>query len=160
MDSSGYSNRFNADGFQLFYQGAGSVIQSYTQWFRSGGVEGYDGKISGSRNFGAKDDIKLLYASEVCINVRSYVREAAKVIYDVFELDPPYIALVSLVGVGGTRIVINDSLRFGDEIIPVTLLLPPLIIENLGADIDALLQPILDVLWQSAGYSGELKRTT
>ena len=155
----GYSWQFNADGFLTFSSTTGNAIRGYTQWFRFGGVEGYDGRtISVLDDTPGRQD-RRLWASDTCRQIEHYVRNALNAQTRILEIDPPFAVLVSLVGLKDS--VLYDGQNAyprGQPIKRDDLFLPPVVVEDTGADEREFLAPVLDIIWQAYGISGMPKR--
>lgn len=151
--SSGYSHRFNADGFLTYTTPNGVQVDSYTQWFRFGGVEGYDSGIVQSFDAGTGRTVRQFWAQHVCDTIRDWTEHAIEAIRNELETDPPYVVLISLCGLAGATIAIEGGRFLGrHEITESPLRLPPLLVETSDSDIAGSLAPLLDVVWQAGGY--------
>lgn len=150
--SSGWNQGWNADGYALTYTADGKYTRSYSQWFRFGGVEGYDSYIVGVRPTGTGQSLKFLFAAEVMQEVRDFVSQAVAAMSAHFDLEPPYVVMISFLGIAGTHIL--TARNSSQEILRDSLLLPPVVCEEEMANYDELLTPLFDILYQTAGFSG------
>ena len=76
-------------------------------------------------------------------------------LYDLLDVEPPYALFVSLLGVKGIRLTVDQSRGLNLEPFDRdVLMLPELIIETGSFEPDIKLKPLLDTLWQSFGADG------
>lgn len=71
-------------------------------------------------------------------------------------VEGPRVVMVSLLAVRGYRIMPNMNERrwhfFGEPIPQQDLILPDVLVTNPRDDVTQLLRPVLDILWQAAGW--------
>jgi hypothetical protein len=153
--ASGWDHRFNADGFTTYARNAERAIRSYVQWFRFGGMEVY---WSGVVRPGTSGKGKLFAAGAVGEVLTNYVKMGTESLQGILGRDLPYVILFSLHGVRGASI--PEPYGFFDEhqIERDDMVLPPVTLEEQPQNLDEVLLPILDVLWQSAGFGGAPRR--
>jgi hypothetical protein len=139
--------RFNFDGV-LFYScwGPKARPRSYVQVFRTGHVEAV---FAAELQNAAKHTIPAKELREELVRkIESYVARLCDI-----GVEPPIVVMLSLLGVGGFGIphgMFNDIPAAIDR---PDLLLPDFMIEDTTERVVDLLQPTLDALWQSSGYS-------
>ena len=155
----GWSNRFNADGHLTYTTLHDQHVGMYSQWFRFGGAEGFATGITGERDVGGGRPMPLLWADALVKVVIEYAQAAIDACTGLLQSDPPFGVFVSVLGVAGARIVNprNGAVR-SEAIGPDSLYLPPVVVEHSGTNVATLLEPVFDVLWQSAGYARHPRR--
>jgi hypothetical protein len=73
-----------------------------------------------------------------------------------FALDAPFIILLSVTGVKGAYMS-NPYSEYGSGRGPViqdNIFLPAIVLDDGDSDITSAVQPMIDVLWQAAGWPG------
>lgn len=144
----GWSWHFNAEGFLVYYQNGAGHIQSYSQWFRFGGVEGYDSYVVAQRAASTGQQIKQFFAQDVVKDLLIWLPKALAAVSGL-GIEPPYVLMLSLFGLQQARILLARG--FSDPIVSDRLLLPPVLIEDESVDVKDLLSPLFDIIWQTAG---------
>lgn len=153
----GAPGRYNIDGYVSFRESG----RGYLQVFRNGVFEAVDTTMVATRplsdeglgrDLTARSIPSLALANELTAGVQAYLR----LIRDL-QLGLPAAVLVTLTDVKGVRLGVSTRLTFdlgmdGDDIDRPVLHLPDIVIEDSGADIRQALKPILDALWQAAGW--------
>jgi hypothetical protein len=149
----GWSSRFNADGYMTYTQGRqdDEKITSYTQWFRTGGVEGFACDFVGERDLLRTGKVKVVWLKELKAAVLDWVTNALSLLQDPLQVTPPFIVLLSLQGVLDAHAP-GGLLGFSQHTIDWDeLILPPVLVQAGTDDLGRLLQPLFDTLAQSAG---------
>lgn len=149
----GASSRFNFDGILFYssYRENGGHC-GYTQIFRNGSIEGTFSDFTGP--WGEMDPVtgilSLVLVSELYDLIGKYLKFLRQT-----NTPSPVVVLVSLVGVKECILVTSAEVyrMRKNHIDRDILLLPEVILEDLSQTPDKVLRPILDVLWQAAGYS-------
>jgi hypothetical protein len=73
---------------------------------------------------------------------------------DRLALDPPYAITLSIWGVKNRWVTANKyELHQEGRFLNEELNLPPILIPDVSGDLAGHLRPLLDILWQSAGYT-------
>ncbi|MCE5268433.1 MAG: ATP-binding protein [Planctomycetaceae bacterium] len=150
MGALGFDRRMNLDGCVTYqHQGNGGPCYAYTQLFRSGVIESVDGVTL----IGNKPGIPSIAYEEELIRVTdAYVKLLREL-----SIEPPVIAMLSMVGVKGFTMILGPRYSFRNRV-PVIdrdlLLLPEIVIEDLNDEAATILRPIFDTVWQSAGLTG------
>lgn len=147
--------RYNVDGYMNYHLAAGGTDSfGYCQVFRSGGaVECVD---AGQLADGG-DDRKLIpstaFEKDLANRVAGYLKGLRAL-----EVAPPYVLSVSMLGVRGFEMAVSPRYHRGTRttIDRDELILPEILIEDVTTDALKLLRPILDAVWNAAGYSGSL----
>jgi hypothetical protein len=149
-----WSSRFGVDGYMTYTTDSTGQLESYTQWFRFGGIEGYAATFV--RNYkGHGQEFPILQARALTVRIENYVVEAIKALVDVFEHTPPFGIGVSVHGVNGAYIVVEEG-NMGKPIDQNEIVTPLVVLEDSDpAKIRTALKPIVDILWQSGGFPEE-----
>lgn len=151
----GWSHRFNADGYMTYDQVHDSRLTiSFTQWFRTGGVEGYSSQFIGERSTGTGTTGRVLWLEQLQSALLEWTPKAVSLLVESLQLDPPLALLLSLQRVQGARIPATHYRLSSDTIDWDDLLLPPVLYEPLRDDLAATLQSLFDTIAQSAGLPG------
>lgn len=150
--SAGWSNRFNLEGFIVAPQT--NPCPSYIQYFRNGGLEVYTAAFMKKQDQNGVRPLLAGLCEKLAISyLQKYFSFAQK-----FPLEPPVVVYLSFLGVQGASMggphgydfdMVNVNRFDRDEI-----LLPPIVLDDLGSDLPKLFRPIFDMLWQSAGWPG------
>jgi hypothetical protein len=138
--SSGWSNRTNFDGFVRWIDQT-----SYVQLFRTGAIEAVEAYLVNWQGGCIPWPAIEKQVVDLC---RDYVATLPQL-----GIEPPLICALTLLRVKDFRIVRERETGFpiGRGIDRDELLLPEVIVEDFPVDVPALLRPIFDTLWQSAG---------
>lgn len=139
-------NRYNFDGLLTYDRN----LKSYVQLFRNGIIEVVDSlRFYGSIN------------SHKCIHIERYEHEMLKAIDKYVEIekqlgvDPPFFLMISLLGVNGVGIFVDDLHAYeGAPIDRDVLLVPEILVENFDYELDVLMKPAFDAIWNAAGWKG------
>lgn len=141
-------------------------MRTYAQWLRCGGLEFYSSRfhVYPSR----PTDVRLDLDAALLASVASkHTRTAVKFMQQKLELDPPYVAMLSLFDVRGGRIrtegwdrVLLEARGFPVEVRPEArnrfdvdaFTLPEIIIKDAEEDVKEALMPVFDMIWQAAGF--------
>ncbi len=151
MGSSGFNSRYNFDGFLTYAQDDERNIYSYVQAFRSGSIEaassGLFYQVDGRWRIPG-----LGFEKQVIASVSRYLL----VLRDRLQVSGPVVIFVSLTGVSGMEISVDDwrSLDEGRPIDRPTLAGPEVILEGRDDDLTTALRPTFDAIWNAAGWPG------
>ena len=140
---------FNIDGLYT-HSPAHESSTSYLQIFRNGIVEAVDARMIPSPPSYPDTVHSVRFPRELFAYVKRLMQ-----LYQLLEVEPPYALFVSLLGVRGIRLAVEQSR--GLNLKPFdrdVLMLPELIIETGSFEPDIKLKPLLDTLWQSFGAHG------
>jgi len=150
LSSPGGNERNNFDGL-LIYDGEekeGASI-TYTQVFRNGAIEAVDARmLIDSR--GTKNHIPSVKFEKELVQTTGRFLKA----FLAFEIPPPIALALTLTGVKSFIMGVKPSLQRPQLIDRDTLLIPEIIIDDLNTKPEILLQPVLDIVWQSTGWEG------
>lgn len=143
------SYRYNIDGFLCC---GGSISngahRGYTQVFRSGAVESV-----GVSDSGVSLDIAAgPFEGRLMPALSDYL-----CVQRIVGVSPPIVVMVTLLGVKGYRLKATALERWGDDSHPIDrdlILLPDVIVEEYGSqELDVILRPVFDALWQACGLN-------
>ena len=146
MRGSGWNGRINLDGYVSFTGDYGGSSISYTQLFRSGAVESV-------RVLPTHRDRMLLssitYEQELMRFLSRYLIFARE-----FVIAPPYYLFLSLLGVRGCQLGVQEARLWPDEIHPLQedrLIFPEVVIQNRDDKPEHVLRPLFDMVWNAFG---------
>ena len=158
MQVNSHFGRCNGDGF-LTYGSPNSEgrVRFYLQVFRSGCLESVDSSLSYDQEsthvfYGQSCEDTILEA------LKRYLVLLAQV-----GVPVPLAVTVSLLGVKGYAVQRSGpqpfllpelAQRFDSSIGSETLLLPEIVLESYATDVERVLRPAFDVLWNASGYDG------
>jgi hypothetical protein len=146
--SSGLNQRYNLDGYLTHDPTEES--STYVQIFRNGIIESVETKFMGNdRTF-----IGEVFDFEVYDGVKDYLNFEKRV-----GIEPPYLIMLSLLGVFGSKLIhSNVYLRFNSNktIDRDVLLVSEGMADDSDRDLDKVIKPILDSVWNAAGYEGSV----
>ena len=148
--SAGWSNRINLDGLVTCTMRAPDLSYAYTQMFRSGAAEG----VLALNN---DDESRVALASETFeYETADFVTRYLKVAENL-EIEPPFYAFLSFVGVQGCRLAVHRGIRWpGEEIeLPDDVMrLPEVVIQDRNEQVFKVLRPAFDMVWNAFGRPG------
>ncbi len=113
-------------------------------------VEGYTSELV--RDDPTRANTRVLFGRILTTETVRYVRTVLEHMRGDLKLDPPFIVALTLVGAKGAWLQLGSGFLDGVPIDRDRLFVPPVVIENPDTDLDAELQPALDIIWQAAGY--------
>ncbi len=150
MHSSGWSPQFNVDGFANIRSGID--CHGYTQLFRNGVIEATKVGIVRPRN-----EVQYIPARHIEETISHSIPLYIEALQNI-GLSGPWIALVSLHGISGSRVACSNSdwdwdtppeLRQKDLFLPACLITP----SGDKSEYRASLKPALDALWNAGGFA-------
>jgi hypothetical protein len=142
--SHAYAPQFNFDGYLVSAdRGTPPVCFSYVQLFRNGAIEA----------------VWMDFTRERALLIGSLEQELLKgvprylALQQRLGIEPPLFVTISLVGTKGLMIITGDAYhdRWNNPIDRDVLLLPEVALEQIITNVNDLLRPALDTLWQAAG---------
>lgn len=153
--SGGWNTRRNFDGLVAWDPASDDrATRTYVQLFRNGSVEAaisWPGRSDGDRLLIPS----ITYEEEIVKALPRLLRLQASI-----GVSPPAFLMMSIVGIGGFSLGVNPSEDlFGDIGRPVDrneILLPEVLLESLDVEVSKVLQPLFDIVWNSAGYERSL----
>jgi hypothetical protein len=144
------SSRFNMDGMVMFDRQGPEPSSRYVQIFRNGIIESL---VDEAVFFHPDDPAKkspffATYNLQLLIQVFPYYLKALVSL----GISPPVWCFLTMTGMQGVRVPNNDFSRMAFPIDRDIVFLPELEITNLNeTDIDTLLRPLYDMLWNASG---------
>lgn len=149
----GMTHRFNFDGFLSYSppnQTGNSIV--YSQLFRNGIIETVESSLIrdgyGDQNF----FIVWRIEKSVIEALARYIRFLSKI-----QIEPPFVVLLSLLGTKGMQI---PPAAFGsvssDPVDKDILVIPEILIEDINTDMDVIMRPAFDAIWNAAGQECSL----
>lgn len=150
--SSGWSDRFNLDGFLTYSPRSDGTDVSYVQVFRNGVLETATAAfLSGGR----PDPTDYLPSVALAKELAGFVGRVQRLMPKI-GIDPPLSIFVSILGVKDAQLRVSSHWTFsmGVNLRPFDrehLLLSEVAIERWDADPWEVIRPALDQLWQAAG---------
>lgn len=145
--SSGWDYRHNLEGFMTFSSKEQKTPYSYSQIFRNGVLEFYTSHIHYPRQ--GNPEILDVFGQLLENVTIDYVRKSFG-IFEHFQIEPPYIVMVSLFDIKDSILLYQDGWQ--NTSMPINndkLLLPPIVIYDQQADLPKELKKIFDILWQT-----------
>lgn len=146
MGASGWNSRINLDGLVMFTGDNERSSRAYTQIFRTGAVESVAVLTT-------HEDHMLLpsmaYEQEVMSFLARYLKLTAE-----FEIEPPYYAFLSFVGVRGCRFGVRRGMLWPEDVLPLhedMLILQEVVIQDRDDQPHQVLRPIFDMVWNAFG---------
>ncbi len=153
MYSSGWSHRYNLDGFLTYSVDRNGVTYSYVQLFRNGIIEAVEGSILEPHEGGLVIP-SILYERELIDSLSNYLSTL-----ETLNVEPPIFLFLTLLGVKGYRMGVDQSRIFITEhhVIDRDILsLPEVVIENYEVLAEAILKPCFDSIWNACGFPKSL----
>lgn len=129
------------------------VEHSYLQVFRSGIIEAVNTSLLEHGPDEPKFIANVAYEDALLRGLRRILDLQKRL-----DVEPPVIVMLSLVGVKGYIMYVGPERRFdaGHSIDRDALLIPEVLVEDLDADVDTILRPIFDALWNATGWPGSI----
>jgi hypothetical protein len=144
-----WNHRYNFDGI-VTYPGISSANDySYTQLFRNGAIEAVDAYILEARQ-GRKIISSVYYEEKLIQHLQQYLQ-----LQQYFELNPPVIIMLSLLGVRNYIMTIGDGWDHSRHINSIDrdiLIIPEIIVDDYGTKASDILRPAFDAIWQACGW--------
>jgi hypothetical protein len=166
--ATGYAHRFNLDGFGTYELSAPPKSYAYFQLFRRGAIEG---ATTAAFNDLLKPDESSVAPGVVTRSLVQFVERALQLLTRL-DVGPPAIVQCSFTGVKGMTLAARVDPLFtirhgaGQPFSRDPMILPDVRVDDFAVPAARIVKPILDALWQAAGYprsldyddQGELKR--
>ena len=151
MFSSGWSNRYNLDGF-LTYVRCAEQTHSYVQLFRNGIIEAVETSMLEPNEHGLYIPSGV-YEQELIGSLHQYLS-----LLETLTVEPPIFVFLTLLGVKGYRMGTDRSSR-GHEHHAIdrdTILLPEIPIDSYQVVAEDVLKPCFDSIWNACGFPRSL----
>ena len=146
MGAMGWSHRINLDGFVTFDSYGKKSSFSYTQMFRTGVAEAvFSLSVDGDN----KALPSVAFEQYILEMVKGYLSFA-----EAFEIEPPFLVFLSLVGVRGCILGLNRGVFLRGGNVPLAedvLTLPEVVIEERNRPLHLALRPAFDMVWNAFG---------
>lgn len=148
---SGYSGRYNIDGYVRDDRVGNQLCSSYAQVFRSGMIEAVNAEWLIPPSVADRPRVIPITGVEGALidAIAGYLNALRN-----WGVTVPIAILLSLIGVKGY--LVSDQAFDFDGLHPIdrdTLFLPDLLLEQEGALIGPLMRPAFDALWQASGVA-------
>ncbi|MCA9406905.1 MAG: ATP-binding protein [Candidatus Omnitrophica bacterium] len=150
---SGWSGRYNFDGYLTFTGTPENKFRSYTQFFRNGIIEAVDSHIIRSRTTQEQTTEKLIPSSgfeeELIHSLYRYMK-----FQESYKIELPIIVFVTLIGVKGYKMALRHN-PWHDELPAIDkdlLNLPEVMIENYETKSEHILLPCINAVWNACGF--------
>lgn len=143
---------YNLDGLYT-YSNHGEINHSYLQVFRSGVIEAVNTSLLEREKDEGKWISHVAYEKALLDGLKRYLELQKRL-----GVEPPVVVMLSLMGVKGYAMYVGAERRF-DGAHPIdrdALLLPEVLVDDLDADVDSILHPIFDALWNAAGWPNSI----
>jgi hypothetical protein len=144
------SSRLNLDGLVSYWAQVSGNGPSYVQAFRDGSIEAVDRYCffhhdDSQRLAGQELEVAVMRATGGCIDYQKHL-----------GVEVPIVVMVTVLGVSGWRMPFEMySARRGDHAIDRSdLVVPEVILEDFESDIDVVLKPVFDAIWNAADRDG------
>lgn len=150
--SDGHTGRHNFDGYVTFAARAqpSGRTHAYVQVFRNGSIEAVESWLLDGRDESDKGPIlrDLVVEPELVKALDGYLGLLRQM-----QCQPPVFVMLSLLGVRGFRLHLNDwtDRRMMTAIDRDDLMLPELLVESYDEQSDVILRSAFDQIWQAAG---------
>jgi Schlafen, AlbA_2 len=158
LSSTRRDHRVNFDGLLVYpNRGEGRPVHSYLQIFRDGSLETVSASMLRPDNE-LRFIRSLILEREVMESLAGFVA-----LEQAIGMEPPYVAMLSLLGVKGYRVMPGTPGGYESQGSPIDrsdLLLSDVLIEDALAEPHRILQPIFDEVWNAAGWRRSLNYRT
>ena len=143
-------NSFNIDGLLRSAAEPDNSTPGFLQLFRNGIIETVDSRMMVGR--GRKDGLP---GPSFCETLVTFLDGTCR-LYEELQVRPPLSVLIALLGVKGSGLLIparefGDSACYSKVFNQNRIVLPPVQLVDLKADVRPLLRISLDALWQAVG---------
>ena len=152
MYSSGWSHRYNLDGFLTYSVDRNGLTHSYVQLFRNGIIEAVETSMLEPNEHGLYIPSGV-YEQELIGSLHQYLS-----LLETLTVEPPIFVFLTLLGVKGYRMGTDRSSR-GHEHHAIdrdTILLPEIPIDSYQVVAEDVLKPCFDSIWNACGFPRSL----
>jgi len=143
----GFNSRRNLDGFVNHTGDAQRPAHAYAQIFR-------DGILEFVQVFTPDDDDHRVHSVSYENSCIQSLQQATE-FYRQVAVEPPFYVFLSLLGLRRYRLGVNVRWFLADDQAPIdrdALILPEVVIDELGAPAHTILRPLFDMVWNAWGY--------
>lgn len=144
------NHRYNLDGFVAFDELTDAQSGAYLQIFRTGIFESVSTRIF-SEAEGRGTIPSTVFRQELQQSVVAYLS-----VHRTLSINPPFALLVTIMGVQDFSLAVshghNNWLERTHRIDRDILFLPEVLVEDYEQDVPIMLRPMLDALWNAAGW--------
>lgn len=159
--NSGYSTTYNYDGFFAFrFSREMNKTFSYNQVFRNGCVETYS-SVFGEFPISSNIQNQNYFRGTQMITETVLSIQKAFNLFEIMEIDPPYLCAISMMNVGGLQLLGGEKGNiFQGELKRKDISLPPFIFTEANLsnlEIHQKLKHLFDIVWQTAGKTTSMK---
>jgi hypothetical protein len=147
LGASGYNQRINLDGLLNYSTGLlrQPGFDAYLQLYHNGIIETVDASIL-STNVDEKLIPSTYFARKLIAHVPQYL-----IVLQKLGISPPFIVMLTLIGVKGHRLAVNPRLVGGAAVDRDILLIPEITLDGFQCSSEHL-RPLLDSVWNAAGW--------
>jgi Schlafen, AlbA_2 len=154
--SAGHSTTFNIDGLLTHTPFEMGEVNGYLQVFRSGIIESVDSAMMIPMQDGHTPRPNGVPTTECARQIFGFLSRVRRLLREL-EIEPPASIFISLLGIKGAILYVATSVALRRDGTGAfdrdTVTLPELLLQNFDdAAAHELAKPLLDALWQAAGY--------
>ena len=142
--NNGCDHRYNFDGYLTYYSG-NKEFWSYLQFFRNGIIE----TVNNHLLLETPPLIPIRYENTLVNSLKEYIS-----IFKKMNIALPVFLFLTFTGVKEYTIVINEW--NGNKIERDILLLPEIVIESYEIEVEKILKPWFDAIWNACGFPGSV----
>ena len=145
----GWSKRYNLDGFLTYSKGPEGRSYSYVQLYKNGIIEAVNGSMLEPQGQGLLIPSRL-YEKELVKSITQYLT-----ILKTLSVEPPIFIFLSMLGVKGYSMAVRDHLPFFEThtIDRDIMLLPEVVVESYDVKAEDILKSSFDSIWNACGFS-------
>ena len=148
FSATGWNHRYNLDGFLTYSRNVGGISSSYLQLFRNGICEAVNSSLLKQSNLKIPNP---LFEKTVINAFKNYISKLKEL-----DVGLPIFAFLTLAGVKGYWMD-SDPIGITEEPIEKdVLLLPEIVIENFDFEVEDILKPCFNAVWNACGFPRSL----
>ena len=150
-DGAFVSSRANLEGLLEGARHSHRYASRYVQYFRTGAIEFFQAL---NQDFFVDSTGNTLRSAVFEASVREELSKSFQFVKGL-QLNAPLVVMMSLFGVKGLKLGVGPRQGLGRDLVPLDrdhLLLPETHVETFGRDIDAILKPVFDIVWNAFGF--------
>jgi hypothetical protein len=147
--SGAYNRRINFDGIFIYsVEMEKGKTDSYVQLYKNGIIEAVESKMLPFKD----KSIPISYEAYLIRSTKEYIEFLKEL-----DIELPFFIYVTLTGVKGYFIPSSQRFFSSNQIIDKEILNPSvMVLDDFNTDIDVLLRPIFDGIWNAAGFTHSL----